>query len=167
MNTGMDFTELILTRLAPMKDMVYGKNRGMTLLEVMIALMLLCVGIMGVAAMLDVSAKSNQKARTGVENNLAAAFVMEQVLALPYDDPRLEDIDDGFDPQQPDHGPFDIGSRSTTVEWEVHRDFPVKNTKRVFVTVRSKRGDNAFQGHRYDYVKARHLYYTSAVTSDD
>ncbi len=150
-----------------MKATARDENSGMTLLEVMVALMLLCVGIMAVAAMLNVSLQSNTKAQTGVEDCIAAAMMMEKILALPYDDSQLEDSDDGFHPQDPDHGPFDVGVRSSTIEWEVDRDFPTLNTKRILVTVRQKSQQSASLGYRYDYVKTKYLTFSSAGVETD
>ena len=145
-----------------MKLKIRNRSSGMTLLEVMIAMLLLCVGIMAVAAMLDVSKAANIKAQSGVEDAIAAASMLERILALPYDDPRLEDHDDGFNPQDPDHGPFDVGARRpSTIEWEVDSEFPTPNTKRILITVRPKVQKGTLSGYFYDYVKTRHLTYLS------
>ena len=150
-----------------MQATVCGRSTGMTLLEVVVALMLLCVGIMAVAGMLNVSVFSNAKAQTGVEDALTAAMMMERILALPYDDPELEDRDDDFNPQDPDHGPFDVGQGAATIEWEVDREFPTLNTKRVLITLRRKGDRNASRGYRYDYVKTKTLTFSSAGTGTD
>ncbi len=143
----------------------YDGVSGMTLLEVMVALFLLSVGVLGVAAMLDVGLQSNVRANRGVQDTLTAAMLVEDILALPYDDPRLQDLDGVYDPENPDHGPVDVPGRPATVEWEVDDDFPAVNTKRLLVTVRDKRSRGKLNACRYEYLKARKLTFLPEVKS--
>lgn len=121
-------------------------QKGLTLLEVMMALTLFTVGILAVAGMQGVSMKTVGNAHRQTRQSVSAANLIEEILAKPYDHPLLADGDNGYEPGSPDHGPYSVGGCAATVEWEVQDDFPVKGTKRISVTVRpSATGGHAFR----------------------
>ncbi len=131
------------------------EQQGMTLVEVMIALLIFSVGIMAVANMQITSMNSIATARKGIVNSVAAGGQMESILSKAYSDRLLIDRDDGFDPDSPDHGPFTIADSRSTIEWEVDDDFPAPNTKRIAVTVRWQGRGGVWRTFTYDYVKSR------------
>jgi type IV pilus assembly protein PilV len=128
-------------------------EKGFTLLEVMIALFIFSIGILAVASMQIVGAKAVSSARQNFGNSISAVTFLEQVIGLDYHDPRLEDHDEGYQPDKPDHGPEPIGTSPSTIEWEVHADFPVPNSKRITITIRRMDPGGIERLTRYDYIK--------------
>lgn len=111
-------------------------QKGVTLLEVLIALTIFTIGIMGVAGMHGVSMKSVGSAHRQTRQSMSAANAIEAILTKPYDHPLLRDGDSGYEPGSPDHGPYTVDGCPATIEWEVQDDFPVKGTKRITVMIR-------------------------------
>jgi prepilin-type N-terminal cleavage/methylation domain-containing protein len=130
-------------------------QEGMTLLETMIALLVFSVGVLGVASMQVGSMQMNAKAHWATCDIVAASEYLEAILSLPFDDPLLEDPDDGFAPGNPDHGPFKLPIPLSTIEWEVDDQFPAPNTKRVSVTVRKSGNTSSSKVFTYEYIKAK------------
>lgn len=132
-------------------------RQGLTLVEVMIALLIFSVGILAVAVMQNVGMAAFAGAQRGSANSLQAGGRIEEILSRQYEDPLLVDADDGYDPAVPDHGPMALPSGRGTIEWEVDDDFPVVNAKRITVTVRAPTHGLSGGAFAYDYVKARDL----------
>ena len=130
---------------------------GLTLVEVMMAVLVFTVGILAVAALQGMSRQSTATARKSMFNSVAAGEQIEQILSMAYDDERLVDTDNGYNPETPDHGPFAIAKTGGTVEWEVHDDYPSKQFKRITVTVRWPDRGGAMRSFSYGYVKSRDL----------
>jgi len=128
---------------------------GLTLLETMIALFVFSVGVLGVASMQVNSMHMNAEARRATCDSIAASEYLEAILAVPYDDPLLRDPDDGFAPGSADHGPFKIKATNSTIEWEVDDRFPVPNTKRISITVRTIGNTLPSKVFTYEYIKAK------------
>ncbi len=124
-------------------------------MEVMIALTIFTVGILGVAGMQMVSLAAAGKAQGGLYDSAAVAATLEELLRCDYDDARLTDPDDAYDFSSPDHGPFQIGASRSTIEWEVDDDFPAPGSKRITIHIRHM--DQSMPGAiwAYAYVKAR------------
>ena len=74
-------------------------NHGYTLIEVMIAMAIFAIGILAIFSMQITSTGSNALARGLTENYTAAMDKVEELLALPYDDPDL-DPDAGANPHE-------------------------------------------------------------------
>ncbi len=131
-------------------------SKGLTLVEVMIALAIFSVGILAVAAMQNVGMAAMSRAHSGSDHARQAAGQIETILSMDYDDPVLADGDNGYYPESPDHGPQPLPGAKASVEWEVDDDFPFPGTKRIGVTVRPQAPG---QGAPvvYDCVKARSL----------
>ena len=127
----------------------------MTLLENVIALLVLTVVLLGAASMQAHSIKINGEARGALFHSMAVTEYLETILALPFDDPLLDDPDDGFNPAQADHGPFGIASSRATIEWEVDDGFPVPDAKRVTITIRSAGGTGRRKVFTYDHIKTK------------
>lgn len=132
-------------------------QRGLTLIEIMIALTLFSVGILAVATMQVVSLKALSKSHVSLYNCAAAAAQIEYLLMLPYDSSELADPDDGFHPDMPDHGPRIIKNTGATIQWEVDTDYPVPGAKRIQVTIYQNTKDRRERLFTYEYVKSSAL----------
>ena len=130
-------------------------QRGLTLVEVMIALAVFTVGILAVASLQGIGMNAISSAKKGIYDTVAAGGRLESILSMSYDDPLLIDTDDGYDPDNPDHGPFAIAATGSTIEWEVDDDFPAPSTKRISVTVRRPDRSGVFRTFTYEYVKSK------------
>ncbi len=126
----------------------------MTLLEIVIALLFLTIGVLAVASMQVIGMQTSVGAGLRAGDCMVASDFIEEILSWPYEDPRLSDPDDGFQPRRPDHGPVEIRSRGVAIEWEVDGRLPVANVKRIFVTVRRSKV-NGEVVHSFNYIKAR------------
>ena len=122
-------------------------DHGFTLIEVMIAMAIFSIGILGVAAMQTASVKGNASARGVTDIATWAADRVEKIAVLPYGDNRLspgthsiaagnlsmttDGIDNNF------NGLIDEGGETgpVTIQWTVLQDTPVDNAKTVTITV--------------------------------
>lgn len=128
---------------------------GFSLVEVMIAILLLGIGMVAIAAMQTQNVNSADHARRAIVDTLSVGNQLEHILAMPYNDALLIDTDGEYLLDQPDHGPYPIADTRSTIEWEVNDDAPSVNSKRVTVTV-NRQGKGGIQHQvRYDYIKVR------------
>ena len=98
-------------------------DAGYTLIELMIALMILAIGVMGIWSMQGVAIKSNSTARKVTDASAMCSDQFEKLMSLPYDDP---DLTPGA------HPPRKKGIY--TVKWEVSGlNDPITNVKTVRV----------------------------------
>lgn len=166
-----------------MKTEVFRKTlfeeEGFTLLEMLISLSLFAFGLLGVATMQTSGILGTATAKWHTESSARATTQIEEIITLPYDDPKLAPTcphtcvpnnpqgdlydklykDPNGDPYDPYndpniHGPiFTKGKYGIT--WEVFADKPITNTKTIEITViwkvrETKRKTN------YTYYKADH-----------
>jgi type IV pilus assembly protein PilV len=103
------------------------KEQGFTLVEVMIALAIFSIGILGVAAMQTSSVTGNASAMGYTEGSTWAMDQVEKLMNLPY---NHDDLD-------PDSSPFQTTSPDGvyTIDWTVTQPGPIPKTKQVVVTV--------------------------------
>ena len=123
-----------------------GKEKGFTLLEVIVAISILTIGILAVASMQISSIRGNSLSSAVTGGTTWAGDQVERLMALPYDDPLLQDTDGdsaagldntGFDNDpntQADADQQAIEGRYT-IYWNVADDTPMTNTKTINVTV--------------------------------
>ena len=130
-------------------------KKGFTLLETLIALSIFSLGIMGVAGLQVISMFNDDMAHKTTCLSVAAAESLEYIMAIPYDDTLLKDLDGGYFPSNPDHGPYQIDVPQSTIEWEVDDEFPTPNTKRIRITVRLTGHNGRSQSIAYDYIRSR------------
>ena len=122
-------------------------DHGFTLIEVLMAVSIFSIGILGVAAMQMASVKGNASARGVTDIATWASDRVEKLMALPYNDNGLlpgvysitagnltmttDGIDNDYD------GLIDEGGETgpVTIEWTVVQDSPVDNTKTLTITV--------------------------------
>lgn len=140
----------------------YRDSIGMTLLETMIALLIFSIGIMGVASMQVCSMYNNAKALRATYDSAAICQRLEAIHSLPFDDPLLSDPDAGYAPSSPDHGPFEVPTTRSTIEWEIDDQFAVPNAKRVSVTVRFNARHGTTKVLTYEYIKIKGVMNVSA-----
>ena len=98
---------------------------GFTLVELLIAITILAVGILGVASMQVSAIRANDFASAQTEAATAGMDRIEKLLRLPYDHADLAS-GNHTDPSPPN---------GYTVGWTVTDNSPVNNTKTVAVTV--------------------------------
>ena len=119
------------------------------------ALAIFSIGVMAVASMQINGMNGLTLSRRSLYDVVTAGDYLEQILAMSYDDPRLSDTDMGFQPDTPDHGPFDIPDTASTIEWEVKEDDPVEGTKRIRVSVRYTNKNGSARITSYEYLKSK------------
>ena len=109
------------------------KEDGYTLIEVLIALTIFAVGLLGVAAMQTSAIRMNSTAGKLTNLSTWGTDKIEELSALPYSDPLL---DSAGNPHKEVTGDY-------TISWTVIDDNPVTNTKNITVTVtgQGKRAD--------------------------
>jgi prepilin-type N-terminal cleavage/methylation domain-containing protein len=129
--------------------------KGLTLIENMIAMFIFSVALLAIASLQVRSMKINANVQQSLSHSVALADTMEEILALPFDDTLLRDPDDGYAPDNPDHGPFKLTTIGATIEWEVDDQFPVADAKRVSITVRYKGDSGSQKTITYDYIKIK------------
>jgi prepilin-type N-terminal cleavage/methylation domain-containing protein len=132
-------------------------SKGLTLIENMIAMLIFSIVFLAVASMQIHSMKINTKAQAALCHSIAVTELLENILALPYDDPSLRDTDNVYAPANPDHGPFKIATSPGTIEWEVEDQFPVAKAKRVHITIRTPDDLGSQNVLTYDYLKIKGL----------
>lgn len=131
-------------------------SEGFTLIEVMIALAVLSIGIVGMMIMQGTGVKGNATANTITTGATFASDRIEQIFAMDYDD--LTDGDgDGAggldDATVADADGNDTSNAPYNVFWNVLEDYPMPLTKTIRVIVtRLERGQTKTVS--YNYVKA-------------
>lgn len=117
-------------------------QNGFTLIEVMIAIALLSIGILGMATMQITSMKGNNIAGQLTEGSIWAMNRLEQIMALSYDDPKISAgtnqpaaDSDGLD--NDNDGQIDEAGESgnISIQWQVVDDYPIIDTKKIEITV--------------------------------
>ena len=106
---------------------------GFTLLEVIAAVSILTVGLLAVASMQTAAIQANDKAYRVTEGATWAQNRLETLMALPYNDPLLDNGTGKADPTPPTPNGYSITYNVI--------DGPVENTKRITVSAtRQDRG---------------------------
>jgi len=130
-------------------------NKGFTLLEIMIAMMVFLFGVLAIGNLLIKSMHVNTQARLMTNSSIAARSQLEQLLALNYNSAKLQDVDGdaegglddvGFDNDpatgvDADYGPIP-DSGDIKVYWNVAVDLPINNVKTVRILVRWRDRDS-------------------------
>ena len=131
------------------------RSGGMSLLEVIIALLILTIGVLAVATMQVIGMQSSLRAKRSAGDSIFASGYIEEILSWTFDDTRIADLDDKFQPCNPDHGPFEVKPGGATIEWEVDDLFPVVHVKRICITVRRHHPNGERSVQTYHYTKPK------------
>ena len=100
---------------------------GFTLLEILIAISILTVGLLGVASMQVSAIRANAFASAQTEAATAGMDCIEKLMRLPYDDANLLVTGNPHTDSAPPAG--------YTINWNVTDNAPLNNTKTITVTV--------------------------------
>ena len=112
------------------------KDQGFTLIEVLIAITIFAVGLLAVAAMQISAIRVNSTAGQITTRMTWAQDKLEELMALPYSDPWIEDLGDppsGTDTAGNAHQ--ETTSDAYIISWTVTNDTPISGTKLITVTV--------------------------------
>ena len=113
------------------------KDQGFTLIEVLIAISIFAVGLLAVATMQISAINVNSTAGRITTRMTWAQDKIEELMALPYSDPWIEDLGDppsGTDTADNAHQET-TPDGIYTISWTVTDDTPVPNTKLITVSV--------------------------------
>jgi len=116
---------------------------GFTLIEVMIAIFILVIGILGAMVMQEASIKGNSRAEHVTESANSASDRLEILMAMDYDDDDLVDANNDGEAGlnntgSPDGQPSVQGNPA--IYWNVAEDYPVLGIKTIRVIVRRTDG---------------------------
>jgi len=156
-------------------------ERGFSLIELLVAMVLFSIGMMAIASLLSTSTGGTNAARRVTEASLMAADLMERLMVLPYDDPAdsadpLDDVDsDGTDQDgngdqiDDDGGNFGLDDATAatadhqttsgiyTMFWNVAVDEPSINVKTIKIIVTWQAAFEGKSGQRrasFDFIRA-------------
>ena len=94
------------------------------MIEILVAMSIFAIGILAVTSMQIRSISQNASARMQTEAASLAVDRMEQLLAMPYEDPQLDE-DEAVNPHEVPSGDFTI--QWTVVEDPKNNGLPVKH----------------------------------------
>ena len=113
-------------------------DAGFTIIEVVIAISILAVGLLGVAAMQTSAIQVNSAAGQMTARINWAQDKMEELKALAFSDPWLEAAGNPTGVDSAGNTHEQTTSDGYTVRWDIADNSPVPNTKRIVVTVTGK-----------------------------
>ena len=114
------------------------------MIEVLMAMCIVCIGLLAVGGMQISAIRANQSARKTTEANDWATMTMERLINTPYHDPDL-DIGEHRDSENPRGNIFQIS-------WTV-ADGPAVQTKKIQVSV-SYPDRNIQKSVKLDFLKS-------------
>lgn len=117
---------------------IYKNESAFSLIEVMVALVVLAIGVLAVSTMQISSLRGNSRANTVTSVADWTTSQIEQVMSLPYDDPLLDDTQplQGLGANtvaNSDSGAVNSPDGRYTIFWNVAIDLPMENTKTIQV----------------------------------
>lgn len=140
---------------------VMQSQQGFTLIEVMIAIIILGVGLLALVTMQSTGIFGNATANQITASSNCAANQIERIMTLPYDHTDLQDTDNSGAAGLDDigdaaDGKADSSDCSYAVYWNVVEEEPMPNLKRVRIHVhRNERGQD--KRVSMDYIKAKYF----------
>ena len=102
-----------------------GNAKGVTIIEILMAICIVAVGILAVVAMQTASARGNSTSSQSTDGLILAVDQIEQLMDLAWDDANL---DQSGNPHQVTNGQY-------TIEWNVTDDGVISDTKTIDMTV--------------------------------
>lgn len=139
---------------------------GFTLIEVLVAIVILSIGIMALSAMQTVAIQGNATANRITDFSNWASDRAEQVFAMQYvdndntcDNDEITDANDNGlagldDSESPDCGPVTKGNYS--IVWNVAEDEPMPDTKTIHVIVTRSDQDSSKRA-TFEYIKMKYM----------
>jgi type IV pilus modification protein PilV len=122
------------------------KNRGYTLIEVLIAMTIFALGFLALATLQIKSIAQNANARMLTDATTIAVESLERLISLPY---NHTDLNQQNNPHSITKGPY-------TVQWNVQDDMPVTAAKTIVIRVT---GTNPYANPiTISYVKGQSFY---------
>lgn len=100
------------------------KDAGFTIIEVLVAMIILVVGILGVGKMIIVSINGNHIAGKYTEGSNLGISEIEKIIATAYDDATLADGTNGT-----------ITQGTYTANWTINDSVPLPNVKNINMVV--------------------------------
>ena len=119
-------------------------HQGFTLLETMVALLVLIIGVTGIVKLQSASVKTSFLARNVSQSAFQGSDIFEKLLAEPYDQVTTAG------------NPYTVTNGKYTVQYTVSNDdVPIDNVKTITVTSWWVDGNNNPRGNRtYVFYKA-------------
>ncbi|GAG11105.1 unnamed protein product [marine sediment metagenome] len=108
-----------------MIDMKKNDEKGFTLVEILIAIVVLAIGVLAMGQMQIASIRGNSIANTLTEATTLAQDRMENLIGLSYND-----LTAGSHP-----GPNNPIGGVYSIFWNIALDYPINNTKEISVIV--------------------------------
>lgn len=113
------------------RNAIKKSEHGFTLLEVLIAISIFAIGILGVASMQISSIRTNSSANKTTESSTYAQDKLEAFASLAYTDASIQDTN----PTVGSVTTYTETSGEYTIQWTVDDNNPVSNVKRIALTV--------------------------------
>lgn len=142
---------------------IFNNGNGFTIIEVLVAIGILSIGILGMATMQITSIKGNDTAGKLTSNSIMAINRIEQIIALDYDDADLTGSvydhttdtsltahltanagvglhqnpadSDGLDNNMDGQIDETGETGAMSIEWQVVQDYPILDSKWIKITV--------------------------------
>jgi len=118
------------------------RQAGFTILEVLVAISILTVGLLAVASMQVAGMNTNNHARNVTEGMNLAQDKLEELIALPYDDPNnlgLQDTDNdglqGLGNATAGTADYSETRDHFTIYWNIADNQPVASSKTIRIIV--------------------------------
>lgn len=153
------------------KNMKNGNEKGFTIIEILIAMAIFAIGILGVAKMQMTATSGNTSSRGVTESANIGQQQIERLLSLAYDDPLVADTDgdgtgqdadnDGTDDSGGNFGLDDTAGADQAIVvdtlynvfWNIAEDEPMSKAKKIRVIVRWKASTFSTKTITFDTVK--------------
>lgn len=127
-----EYSTMVLYRTAKYGNDKNFDNAGFTIIEVLIALAIFAIGILGVAKLQLAAVGDNTSSRKYTEASTWGVSQVESIMAIPYDDPALAAGATGT-LIRPSGLPGSPGVY--TVNWTITDADPVPNVKKISIVV--------------------------------